>query len=256
MRDYGQRFRRWLAERWLVEPDECGERVAGFWLKRPSECEDFRAWDGKSPNGVCQCDQRQQIAHAGMSARQRRKQHDGGAGVRWLPWEVRNRLGMYGLPGRNRPSRTWSTFAANVLRYEVMDPLQMRSTALIGTASGGRQPDLAGRQSADSALYPFGDGGRCPFLDRLTRARQSTHTTRALRSGHSPSWLGRRPRRRARTSVGTAPAGRLCRPWRQGSALRGQGQGRCTTPERHAIERRGGSQRPHVYERGPQSRAT
>jgi len=130
MSDYGQRFRRWLAERWLLDPDESGKRVAGFWLVRPSECQDFRAWDGKSPNGVCKCDQRQQIAHAGMSARQRRKQHDGGAGARWLPWEVRNRLGVYGFPGRNRPSRTWSAFAANVLRYEVMDPLQIRVNRL------------------------------------------------------------------------------------------------------------------------------
>jgi len=128
MSDYGQRFRRWLAERWLVDPDESGERVAGFWLKRPSECEDFRAWDGRSPNGASMCDQRQQVAHAEISARQRRKQHDGGAGARWLPWEVRYRLSVYGWPRRNRLSRdTWSTFAANVLCYEVIDPLQSQA---------------------------------------------------------------------------------------------------------------------------------
>jgi len=132
MSGYGERFRRWLAERWLADPDECGERVAGFWLKRPSECEDFRAWDGKSPNGVCKCDQRQQVAHAGMSARLRRKRHDLGAGARWLPWEVRYRLSIYGWPPRHRPDRddTWATFTAKVLRYQVVEPLEVLANRL------------------------------------------------------------------------------------------------------------------------------
>lgn len=131
MSDYGARFRRWLDERWLVDPDECGKRVAGFWLRRPSECDDFRAWDGKSPNGVGRCDQLSRAAHAGMSTHQRRGQHDLGAGARWLPWEVRSRLGVYGWPRRNRSHRdTWSAFAANVLRYEVIDPLQIRANRL------------------------------------------------------------------------------------------------------------------------------